>query len=286
MAFACEECNGRVSTTNNETFCESCGLVYDDEPIDRGAEWRAFTNEEIEDRKRTGAHRTNRLPDNGLRTRMTATNDTSDPLKKSRMRHQEYRARTENSHTREAGLSEINRLGAALDLPESYIEQAAYLFKQVHSDGLIALTLEGVCGACFYIICRQNGATRSLHEIEEYLPDKADADVAYRNFRRRYDLKTPIMDPEEYVGRYAQKAGLDTDAHARELIDAWRGSEHDNGKNPSGVAAGAVYLAAQFADEPVTQTEAGEIGDVSTVTVRNRMAEMCDIIGENPTKKN
>jgi len=287
MASECVECSGSLSTEGGETFCETCGLVHDEDQIDHGAEWRAFTDSENETRRRTGARRTNRLPDNGLRTRMTATRNIkgSDPLKASRMRHQEYRARTENSHTREAGLSEINRLGAALDLPETYKEQAARFFKKVHSAEISGLTLEGVCGACYYVVCRRNGATRSMHEIEKYLPEGAKADVAYRNLRRKHGLKTPIIDPREYVGRYGQRAGLTSEEtrHARELISEWQGSELDNGKNPSGVAGGAVYLAAKFAGkDEVTQTSVSDIADVSTVTVRTRMLEMCDIIGENP----
>ncbi|WP_434530202.1 TFIIB-type zinc ribbon-containing protein (plasmid) [Haloarcula sp. NS06] len=63
----CPECNGNLVQTEQETHCESCGLVVEDAPIDHGPEWRSFDREE---RKRTGAPRTVTRHDRGLSTEM------------------------------------------------------------------------------------------------------------------------------------------------------------------------------------------------------------------------
>ncbi|WP_275264636.1 TFIIB-type zinc ribbon-containing protein, partial [Halobellus captivus] len=41
--FVCPECGGTLITdeTHGETVCSDCGLVVDEDSIDRGPEWRA-----------------------------------------------------------------------------------------------------------------------------------------------------------------------------------------------------------------------------------------------------
>ncbi|MFB6207119.1 MAG: TFIIB-type zinc ribbon-containing protein, partial [Haloglomus sp.] len=42
--LACPECGGDLATDteHGETVCQDCGLVVDEDEIDRGPEWRAF----------------------------------------------------------------------------------------------------------------------------------------------------------------------------------------------------------------------------------------------------
>ncbi|MFB6134653.1 MAG: TFIIB-type zinc ribbon-containing protein, partial [Halanaeroarchaeum sp.] len=44
----CPECGGRLAndTEHGETVCEDCGLVVEEDEIDRGPEWRAFDSSE------------------------------------------------------------------------------------------------------------------------------------------------------------------------------------------------------------------------------------------------
>ncbi|SDR26650.1 TFIIB zinc-binding [Natronobacterium texcoconense] len=51
---SCPECNGTLRQVDTETICEECGLVFGEDAIDHGPEWRSFEDEET-DRRRTGA---------------------------------------------------------------------------------------------------------------------------------------------------------------------------------------------------------------------------------------
>ncbi|WP_306298381.1 TFIIB-type zinc ribbon-containing protein, partial [Halobacterium hubeiense] len=66
----CPECGGRltVDEERGETVCEDCGLVVEEDSIDRGPEWRAFGSEENDQKSRVGAPTTNLMHDKGLST--------------------------------------------------------------------------------------------------------------------------------------------------------------------------------------------------------------------------
>ena len=53
----CPECGGRLVTDaeHGETVCADCGLVVEEDGIDRGPEWRAFDSAEKDKKSRVGA---------------------------------------------------------------------------------------------------------------------------------------------------------------------------------------------------------------------------------------
>ncbi|PKG33216.1 TFIIB-type zinc ribbon-containing protein, partial [Methanoregula sp.] len=67
----CPECGGRQLVHDYERaelVCQSCGLVIDDDFIDRGPEWRAFDHDQRRKRSRVGASMTFKIHDKGLST--------------------------------------------------------------------------------------------------------------------------------------------------------------------------------------------------------------------------
>ncbi|EMA68272.1 Zinc finger TFIIB-type domain protein [Halorubrum aidingense JCM 13560] len=69
-ATTCPECSGRLvtDTEHGETVCEDCGLVVEQDSVDRGPEWRAFNSGERDSKSRVGAPTTNMMHDKGLST--------------------------------------------------------------------------------------------------------------------------------------------------------------------------------------------------------------------------
>ncbi|EMA72532.1 TFIIB-type zinc ribbon-containing protein, partial [Halorubrum distributum] len=67
---ACPECDGRLATDteHGETVCSDCGLVVEEDSVDRGPEWRAFNSGERDSKSRVGAPTTNMMHDKGLST--------------------------------------------------------------------------------------------------------------------------------------------------------------------------------------------------------------------------
>jgi ribosomal protein S27E len=67
----CPECGGRQLVHDYERaelVCQGCGLVIDDDFIDRGPEWRAFDHDQRMKRSRVGAPMTFTIHDKGLST--------------------------------------------------------------------------------------------------------------------------------------------------------------------------------------------------------------------------
>ncbi|MEE6209138.1 TFIIB-type zinc ribbon-containing protein, partial [Salarchaeum sp. III] len=58
----CPECGGNlaVDEERGETVCTECGLVVEEDEIDRGPEWRAFDSAEKDKKSRGGAPPTNK----------------------------------------------------------------------------------------------------------------------------------------------------------------------------------------------------------------------------------
>ncbi|MFB6191782.1 MAG: TFIIB-type zinc ribbon-containing protein, partial [Haloarculaceae archaeon] len=67
---ACPECGAdlRTDAEHGEVVCTECGLVVEDDNIDRGPEWRAFDAAEKDEKSRVGAPTTNMMHDKGLST--------------------------------------------------------------------------------------------------------------------------------------------------------------------------------------------------------------------------
>ena len=68
--LTCPECDGSLAADaeHGETVCEECGLVIEEDNIDRGPEWRAFDSAEKDEKSRVGAPTTNMMHDKGLST--------------------------------------------------------------------------------------------------------------------------------------------------------------------------------------------------------------------------
>jgi len=70
----CPECGGGdffFDSERGEVVCRSCGLVIDEDVLDSGPEWRAFTPEEKESRTRVGIPLSLAVHDKGLSTEIS-----------------------------------------------------------------------------------------------------------------------------------------------------------------------------------------------------------------------
>ena len=118
----CPECESDSlvrSGDGGELVCEDCGLVVEEENIDRGPEWRAFNHSERQSKSRVGAPTTQTMHDKGLTTQIDwKDKDAYGRSISSEKRSQMHRLRKwqERIRTKDAGernlqfaLSEIDR---------------------------------------------------------------------------------------------------------------------------------------------------------------------------------
>ncbi|MFB6086392.1 MAG: transcription initiation factor IIB family protein [Halodesulfurarchaeum sp.] len=277
----CPECAGALRVEGIETICGECGLVVEEDRLDRGPEWRPF--EDGPDRRRTGAPLSRSRHDRGLSTEIGHSNRLSGRKRRrlSRMRTQHDRARVSSTAERNQiyGFTEIRRVTAHLSLPKDIRDQACVLFESAQSADLLAgRSLEGFAAAAVYAVCRTNGLARTTREITEIA--KANDDefrAAYDAMNRDLGLRTGPIEPASYLPRFATELGLSpaVEAAARSLLDATDPVDV-GGRNPSGVAAAALYAATDVEAGGPTQAEAAALADITPVTLRSAVRVLLD----------
>ncbi|WP_418283115.1 transcription initiation factor IIB [Halorubrum sp. DTA98] len=288
----CPECEGRLvtDTEHGETVCTDCGLVVEEEGIDRGPEWRAFDSAERDSKSRVGAPTTNMMHDKGLSTNIGWRNtDAYGKSLSGRQRRQMQRLRTWNERFRtrdskernlKQALGEIDRMASALGLPKTVRETASVIYRRALSENLLpGRSIEGVATASLYAAARQAGNPRSLDEFTHVSRvDKMELTRTYRYVIRELKLEVKPADPESFVPRFVSRLELSDEVErvARELLSSAKEKGITSGKSPVGLAASAVYAAALLSNQKVTQSEVSAVAEISEVTIRNRYKELLE----------
>jgi transcription initiation factor TFIIB len=290
--LVCPECSGQVISdeAHGESVCADCGLVVEEDDIDRGPEWRAFDAKEKDEKSRVGAPTTNTMHDKGLSTNIDWRDqdaygrslDSRQRQKMRRLRKWNERFRTRDSKERnlKQALGEIDRMASALGLPENVRETASVIYRRALDEDLLpGRSIEGVSTACTYAAARMADVPRSLDEISEVSRvGKDEIARTYRYVVRELKLEVKPADPESYVPRFASDLELsdETELRAKELLTNAKEKGIHSGKSPVGLAAAAVYAAALLTNEKTTQAAVSEVADISEVTIRNRYHELLE----------
>lgn len=292
----CPECDGRLihDDEHGETNCEDCGLVLDEDSLDRGPEWRAFTEDERGEKSRVGAPTTQLMHDKGLST-MIGWQDSDArgqvvPERKrvrlQRLRTWDERFRTKDAHERNLkhALGELSRMASALGLSDPVRETASVLYRRAIEEELLpGRSIERMVTASLYAAARQHGTPRPLStfagvsRVEELRIQRA-----YRYLSQELELQLEPEDPSTYVPQFASTLEVSDEAErmARELLDVARSTSAYSGKSPTGLAAAALYAATYLTNEQLTQKTVSNVTHVSTVTIRNRYQELLEVYAE------
>jgi len=293
---SCPECESDdlvSSADGGEIVCNDCGLVIEEENIDRGPEWRAFNHSERQNKSRVGAPTTQTMHDKGLTTQIDwKDKDAYGQSLSSEKRSQMHRLRKwqERIRTKDAGernlqfaLSEIDRMASALGVPRPVREVASVIYRRALNEDLIrGRSIEGVATSCLYAACRQEGIPRSLEEVSDVSRvEQKEIGRTYRYVAQELSLKMEPVDPKQYVPRFASDLGLseEVQSKANEIIDETAEKGLLSGKSPTGYAAAAIYAASLLCNEKKTQREVADVAQVTEVTIRNRYQEQIEAIG-------
>jgi transcription initiation factor TFIIB len=289
----CPECDGDLVTDaeRGETVCSECGLVVEDEEIDRGPEWRAFDSAERDEKSRVGAPTTKMMHDEGLSTNIGwQDKDAYGKSLNTRQRQKMQRLRTWNERfrTRDAkernlkqALGEIERMASALGLPEEVRETASVIYRRALDEDLLpGRSIEGVATGALYAAARQMRTPRSIDEVAKVSRiDAMEFKRTYRYIVRELGLEVQPADPTSYLPRFTSELDLpdEVERRARELLDNAGEQGVTSGKSPVGLAAAAIYAASLLTNQKVTQSEVSAVTDVSEVTIRNRYQELLEV---------
>ncbi len=267
-----------------ETICGDCGLVLHEQMMDKGPEWRAFTQEEKASRSRVGVPTSYSVHDKGLSTAISQINRDAfgrklplrTRLQMWRLRKWQIRSRVHSSIDRNLAqaMAELDRLSDKVYIPPPIKEKAAVIYRKALDKGLVrGRSIAAIAAASLYAACRRSETARTLREVAEAsLVEKKDVARCYRLLLRELDIQMPIADPLTYVSKIAERTGIsgNTQGLAIEILRQAKKKRAASGKDPMGLAAAALYIACLKNDEKKTQKDIAEAAGVTEVTVRNR----------------
>ncbi|WP_435144420.1 transcription initiation factor IIB [Halobaculum sp. P14] len=290
--LSCPECGGHViqDEEHGETVCADCGLVVEEDSVDRGPEWRAFDAAEKDKKSRVGAPTTNTMHDKGLSTNIDWRDQDAygrslgsrqrQKMRRLRKWNERFRTRDSKERNLKQALGEIDRMASALGLPDNVRETASVIYRRALDEDLLpGRSIEGVSTACTYAAARMAGVPRSLDEIADVSRvSKDEVARTYRYVVRELKLEVKPADPEQYVPRFASSLDLsdESEMRAKQLLRNAKEQGVHSGKSPVGLAAAAVYAAALLTNEKTTQAAVSEVADISEVTIRNRYHELLE----------
>ena len=287
LADKCPECASKNLVHDydtGETICGDCGLVLYEQMLDKGPEWRAFTQEEKASRSRVGMPTSYSIHDKGLSTTISQVDrdafgrklPLSTRLQMWRLRKWQIRSRVHSSTDRNLAqaMAELDRLSGKVSIPPPIKEKAAVIYRKALDKALVrGRSINSIAAAALYAACRKSGTPRTLREIAEAsLVDKKDVARCYRLLLQELDFHMPIADSLTYVSKIAEKNGISgkTQGAAITILGDARRKRFAAGKDPMGLAAAALYIACLQHNEKITQKDIAEASGVTEVTVRNR----------------
>ncbi len=283
----CGSTNLVYDPARGEIVCAVCGYVVSEREIDRGPEWRAFTAEERERRSRVGAPITRLTPDSlstdiDWRSKDAAGREIGikKKIEMLRLRKWHVRARVQSSIERNLAQAsiELERLGSQLGLPQYVMDKALEIYKKALETGLVrGRSIESVMAAAVYAACREKKIPRTLDEIARYTrAGRKDVARCYRLLVRETKVKVPLPSPIDFAPRIGEilKLNAQTIKKAIEILKQAQEMGLTAGKDPAGLAAAAIYIAALLSGEVRTQKEVARAAQVTEVTVRNRYKEL------------
>lgn len=291
-SISCPDCGSQKAIRiekNGETVCGSCGLVISERRIDNRQEWRAFTAEERKARARTGGPTRYTSHDKGLSTVIGWGHRDASGRKFSserraeiaRLRKWQIRSRVHSSIDRNLSqaMSEIERLSSQLGLERNVTELAAMLYRKLVVKRLVrSRSIDALAAASIYAALRLREIPRTLKEIGHHsYQDWKVIGRYYRLLVRKLKLRMPVPDPMNYVPKFITKLGLPGKMQETVLDVLQDAKDHGRlliGRDPRGIAAGALYIASILTENRVTQREIASVAGVTEVTVRNRYKEL------------
>lgn len=296
LESSCSSCgSGRVVRDYElgKAVCGNCGKVIREGIMDRGPEWREYSQEEREKRNRQGSPTTLTIHDKGLSTQIDRKNrdakgNNLSPSKRAlmyRLRKWHRRSRVSGSMERNltTALSEIDRMASQLGLPRKVRESASKFYREaVKKDLIRGHSIESVTSGALYAACRENQIPRTLDEIAEVSQaERIDIGKNYRLLTRELDIYLPPVDPTRFIARFGSELEISnkTRRKAIELIKEAKEKKLSSGKSPVGIAAATLYMAGIMEGEKRSQREVAEVAKVTGVTVRKRYQEIAEELG-------
>ncbi len=291
----CPECKSKnlvTDTEMGELICGNCGLVVEENIPHSGAEWRAFTPQEKKARARVGVPTQYSHFDKGLSTTLRIDRDAFGRPLSPKVKHEMWRLRrwqhrsayhASKDRNLSLAMAELQRLSDKLHISSSVQEMAAVIYRKALDKDLVrGRSIAAIVAGCLYAACRFTKTPRTLKEITQATSRRQkEVSKAYRIVVKYLEMEMPIDDPVDYATKIAEKAGVSGDVEGLATRIIWDAKKKyaTMGKDPSGLAAAALYIASKLKREKMTQKHLAKAAGLTEVTVRNRTKDLMKRLG-------
>ncbi|MBD3339470.1 MAG: hypothetical protein GF353_10195 [Candidatus Lokiarchaeota archaeon] len=277
--------NQSIQIRDGTIVCLNCGMIFEQEFV--GNERRAYTMEEIQSRKRTEP----RWRDFGPRT-MLPTTKTDSKGKSIGVKEQALFSRL--SKIQNSLISSIERnfweakpklkmLCSKLNVPEYISESAWKIYSLVAKKKLtMGRSINGFIAAALYASIRVHDFPRLLDEICEasLTPRRTihrSLAMILREILPELKLKYQPITAERLIFRFGNELKLPIKIQKNAvnmLIEASEKGLKRTGKDPKGLAAACIYIAAKDCSNRKTQSNVADVARITEVTLRSRSKQI------------
>jgi len=276
-----------VDYRRGEVFCKECGLILNDTVFDFGPEWRAFDEEQMNKRARTGGPIRYAKQNIGLTTEIDRYDrdikGSAIPAERKaqlyRLRKWQRRSRMGTSVDRNLSIAlpELDRMCAHLNISDNIKEECARWYRKCVNKGIVrGRSIESVIAAIIYLVSRKHHLPKTLDELREVSGvKKKDIGRSYRTICRRLSLRMPVITAADYVPRLASQLKISgkTEAKAIEMLEKARRKGIIAGKVPISIAAAAIFLAGKITNDKNTEKIVG-FSNIPESAIKNRYEEL------------
>ncbi len=277
--------NPIVEPRDGNKVCLNCGLIFERTFV--GNERRAYTVEEIQSRRRTEP----RWRDFGPRTMLpnTKTDSKGKSIEANKQALFSRLSKIQNSL-----ISSIERnfweakpklkmLTSKLNIPEHIAETAWKIYSIVAKKKLtMGRSINGFISGSLYAAIRVHDFPRLLDEVcESSLTPRRTVHrslaMIIREVLPELNLRYQPITAECLVFRFGNELELPIkiQKHAINMLkNASKNGLKRTGKDPKGLAAACVYIAAKDASIRKTQSDVADIAKITEVTLRSRAKQI------------
>ncbi len=270
-----------TDSERGELLCGGCGLVLLQKLEDISYENHGYTQEEFMTQSRTGPATSLAMNDKGLSTVIGKNVDStghaiSNRTKQTfnRLRIWDQRSKSRSVSSLSKALTQLNAMKTKLAVPDSVVEEAAYIYRKAVAAKLTrGRTMTSLIAASLYAACRENNTPRTLDDIAKAA--NVERRILSRDLRtiiKRLGLSLNQYDIGSFIVKIANNLNLKekTKRDAMSILQKAEDVEITAGKNPVAQAAASLYIACIMNGERISQKKFSAEAGVSDVTVRNR----------------
>ena len=305
---SCPECSSHLifDAQHGEYICQSCGYVVLEKIDYCGHETHSNNSEERLKNVRGSGNTSFLLMNYGLQTEISLSDrdyngktincTNAECIASVRKLHARLKASSEERRIARV-LSMIDKLCSKLLLPRSLSETAAKIYRSYSSkNNTKGMSVNGNAVAAVYLACKQSCIARGLEEIidsTDFCSNKRSSlRIAFRCYKRMTMCMTNpvesqmiktmgqtfdhVIPLDKYIAKIANRARVDWRVQKLALEIARQTEDNIllSGKDPVGIAAAYLYIAACLCGYHMYLADIANFSQVTEITIRTRCKEI------------